>query len=316
MVLLVGFVAQPARAQQLLPAGAPPRLQRTEAEPAGWSVEIAAFLKQLTETCAKTETYRDQGRVTLVQRRGRVKSTTEMPMELAFRRPNRLLLDAGQHQVACDGKSLVAAVADLRQFTSRPAPERLERDHLQAASVMGGVEQGHPELIDFLIRPDAYEPWQKQMVKVAWQSETSIDGAPCRVLEYETVEGTKVKIFVDARRKVVLRVHALGATEGQNIDVSYELGRVTLNAPVEEKAFAFTPPGDYRRVAQFNSARRPRSIVNQRRPRFRPRRRRSSDRPPRPSPARICRAGLSPPVSWAAKSRCSISGRSAADNTR
>ena len=234
-------------------SGGMPRMQRTTAQPEGWNAEIEKFLKQLTKTYADAQSYRDQGRVTMAQRQGRVRTTTEMPMELAFQRPNRLLLDGGQQQIACDGKSLIVAVGELRQYTSRPAPERLDRKQLQAWSVMGGVEQGHPELIDFLIRPEAYELWQKQMVKVGWQPDAKVDGKTCRVLGYETVEGTKVTTYVDAGRMLLVRVEAEAMSEGQNIKVFYDLGSAVLNGAIEEKSFVFAPPADYRRVTQFNS---------------------------------------------------------------
>jgi outer membrane lipoprotein-sorting protein/peroxiredoxin len=234
-------------------SGGIPRMQRTAAQPEGWNAEIEGFLKRLTKAYADAQSYRDQGRVTMFQRQGRIKTTTEMPMELTFKRPNQLLLDGGQQQIACDGKSLVVAVGELRQYTSRPAPERLDRKQLQAWSVMGGVEQGHPELIDFLIRPDAYELWQKQMVKVSWQTETKVAGNTCRVLGYETVEGTKVRICVDAARMLLLRVQAEATSRGQDINVSYDLGTVTLDGSIEDKAFAFAPPADYRSVTQFSS---------------------------------------------------------------
>jgi outer membrane lipoprotein-sorting protein/peroxiredoxin len=253
VLFLTAFAGKVAQAQlQPRSPGGTPALQRTAAQPAGWNAEIEKFLKRLTETYAKTETYRDQGRVVMVQRNGRVKTTTEMPMELVFRRPNRLLVDAGQHQIACDGKSLVVTVAALRQFTSRPAPERLDAQHLQAWSTMGGVEQGHPELVDFLIRPNAYELWQKQMTNVTWKPDATVEGITCRVLEYETVEGTRVRTYVDPSRMILLRVVAEATQEGQKIDVSYDLGSITLNEAVAEKSFSFTPPGGFRRVAQFN----------------------------------------------------------------
>jgi outer membrane lipoprotein-sorting protein/peroxiredoxin len=253
---LATLVAENSVAQlqpRVAQSGAPPPVQRTAAQPEGWNAEIEKFLKQLTKTYADAQSYRDQGRVTMLQRHGRIKTTTEMPMELTFKRPNQLMLDGGQQQIACDGKLLVVAVGELRQYTRRPAPERLDRKQLQAWSVMGGVEQGHPELIDFLIRPDAYELWQKQMVNVGWQTATKVAGNTCRVLAYETVEGTKVRIFVDAARTVLLRVEAKAMSGGRDINVSYELGTVTLNGSIEDKAFVFAPPTDYRRVTQFNS---------------------------------------------------------------
>jgi len=227
-------------------------LQRIAPQPAGWNADIEKFLKGLVETYAKAATYRDRGRVIMLERRGRVKTTTEMPMELTFQRPNRLFFDGGQHQVACDGKSVTVAVFALRQFTSRPAPERLDSQHLQAWSIMGGVEQGHPELVDFLLRLDAYQLWQKQMTNVAWKPDAKIDDLTCRVLEYETVQGTRVRLYVDPVRMVLLRVVAQAAPAEQRIDVSYDLGSITLNGPVDEKTFSFTPPAGFRRVEQFN----------------------------------------------------------------
>jgi outer membrane lipoprotein-sorting protein len=231
--------------------GVPP-LQRTAAEPAGWNADIETFLKRLTDTYAKANSYRDHGRIVMIQRSGRVRTTTEMPMELAFQRPNRLLFDGGQHQVACDGKAVTIAVVALRQFTTRPAPERLDGQHLQAWSVMGGVEQGHPELVDFLLRPNAYELWQRQMTNVAWKADASVEGVSCRVLEYETVEGTRVRTYVDPKRMILLRVIAETRPGDQKIDVSYDLGTVALNGSVDEKEFAFNPPAGFRRVAQFD----------------------------------------------------------------
>ncbi|MCI0748376.1 MAG: TlpA family protein disulfide reductase [Verrucomicrobia subdivision 3 bacterium] len=237
------------------PQPAAPRLHRPAGRlPEGWNAEIEQFLKQLCQTYATVDTYRDQGRVTMVQQQGKVKTTTEMPMELSFKRPNRLFLDAGQHQVACDGKSLVIAVGALRQYTSRPAPAKLERKHLEASSVMGGVEQGHPELIDLCIRPDAYDLWQKQMIATRWKPGVTVRETSCRVLEYETLDHTIVRIFADSSRMLLLKVEAESTNEMGVITVNYDLGTVALNGPINDGEFAFTPPQSFRRVGQFGGA--------------------------------------------------------------
>src|SRR5262245_19194602 len=126
------------------PQGALPRTTQ------GLTLEIERFLKRLVATYQEAQSYRDRGRVTLMQQSGRVKMTTEMPMELTFQRPNLLRLDAGQYTAASDGKKLYFVIPELRQYTTAPAPEKLEKKHLHARSILGGTDEGHPELIDFL----------------------------------------------------------------------------------------------------------------------------------------------------------------------
>src|SRR5438046_9907555 len=102
-----------------VPSSPTPRLalpRRATEKPQGWTPEIETFLKSLLTTYQRAESYRDHGRIALVQRAGRAKTTTEMPMELAFRRPTRLLLVAGQYSVGCTGKLLYFAGPVLPQL--------------------------------------------------------------------------------------------------------------------------------------------------------------------------------------------------------
>src|SRR5262245_61642813 len=85
------------------PAGAPPPFRRSSGKPLGLTPEIDGLLRKLVSTYQRAGSYRDQGRVTLVQQTGRVKTTTETPLELTFQRPNLLRLDAGHYIAACDG---------------------------------------------------------------------------------------------------------------------------------------------------------------------------------------------------------------------
>jgi peroxiredoxin len=248
------------------PVGQPPSLRRPGERAVGLTPEIESFLKKLIETYQKAETYRDRGRVILTQTSGRVKTTTEMPMELTFQRPNRLLLDAGQYTVASDGQKLYFVVPALNQYTMATAPERLEKSHLQAGSVLGGVDEGHPELLDFLIRPDAYKLLVEQMVKVAWKPDVSLDGIGCRVLNYETAQAAKVIVTVDTNRMVILKVEgdvaagvpsdrmaAPSAPPAMQTRLTYELWPVDLGVKLAATNFAFTPPAGFKRVTDFDA---------------------------------------------------------------
>jgi hypothetical protein len=71
-----------------------------------------------------------------------VRTTVESPLELTFQRPNRLLMEAGQYGIACNGGTLVSVAPELRQYTMIKAPAQLEKKHLQFGSIMGGADEG------------------------------------------------------------------------------------------------------------------------------------------------------------------------------
>lgn len=250
-----------------LPLGAPPLLRRTSEKPDGWTSEMETFLKKLIATYQQAESYRDRGRATHVQVTGRVKTTTEMPSELTFKRPNLLLLDAGQYQAGSDGKTVYFAVPGMGQYTAVKAPDKLEKKHLQAGTLLGGTDEGHPELIDFLIRADPYESLFEQIAKINWKPDASVNGQPCRVLHYETVQGTKLTTFIDPKRMVLLKVEAEtpstppGANSTPPVaspaqgatTLIYEAFPVEINSKIETAAFAFKPAAGLRRVTQIGA---------------------------------------------------------------
>jgi cytochrome c biogenesis protein CcmG/thiol:disulfide interchange protein DsbE len=254
-----------------LQSGAPPFARRQEGDPQGWNAEIEAFLKKLLATYQNATSYRDRGRVKLTQQMGRVKTTTEMPMELTFQRPNLLFLDAGQYTVVSDAKVLFFVVPSLNQFTAAKAPEKIEKKHLQAGSVMGGADEGHPDLVDFLVQPEAYRVLLGQISKISWKPEATVEGQPCRVLFYETVLKTKITTFVETNRMLILKVEAetssnlptagpsaMPATPPQPPSlVSYELWPVELNTDLGSNAFRFKLPPGCQRVAQIGAGTEP-----------------------------------------------------------
>jgi peroxiredoxin len=232
---------------------------------------MESFLKNVIGAYQKAESYRDRGRVKLVQQTGRVRITTEMPMELAFQRPNRLLLDAGHYTVASDGKALFFAASDVQQYITNKAPEKLEKKHLQAGSILGGTDEGHPELIDFLIEPQAYETLLSQISRISWKPDAEVAGTVCRVLFYETIQGTKVVSFIDPKRMVLLKVEAeTPSNEDESptppgvvvpphpaTQLTYELAPVDVNPKLEAGAFAYKPPARFRRVRELGAREAP-----------------------------------------------------------
>jgi len=188
-------------------------------------------------------------------------------MELACQRPNLLLIDAGQYEVASDGQVLYFALPGYNQYTQSPAPKNLADQHLPAGSILGGVDEGHPELTDFFFRSDAADVFLKQLAKISWITNVVVSGISCRVLAWETVRGTKVAIAVDTNRMVMLKVRAevpAAATQPgaapmpasappTTVMLTYDLLQVQLNSRLEAATFAYKPPAGLRRVSEIGA---------------------------------------------------------------
>src|SRR5438552_4603755 len=264
-ILNLPFLSSLAQSPAPTAGATPPVRSEGRARPEGLTPELEAFLRKLIGTYQKAASYRDHGQVTLVQQTGRVKTTTEMPTELTFKRPNLFLLDGGQYTTGSDGKMLFFVVPGLSQYTANPAPEVLQRQDLRAGSILGGVDEGHPELIDFLIRPDASKVLLGQIAKIEWQPDAEVRGVQCRVLRYETRQKTTVELSVDTNRMVVLNLEArmAAAAAGESgpfaspartaTRLSYKLGAVELNPKLSDADFAFKPPPGFKRVTDFNT---------------------------------------------------------------
>jgi hypothetical protein len=265
MATCASAVAQspgPVQREMRVPPG---MLPRPAGPPEGMTPEIEEFLKTLFSTYETASSYRDQGRLTVRQRQGRVKTTTEMPVELAFQRPNLALLDTGQHMIACDGKELMIAIRILRQYTLAPAPEKLKRNDIIPQGGGGGLEEGQPEILELLTGQNLYPEFIRNVTRVGWLSDATVDGRACRVLAYNTIFGTRLALWIDRERTVILKVQvdatstmrldAAGASRPQSSDqelvVVHELWPVQLDAEIDPKMFVVVPPEGLRKVRQF-----------------------------------------------------------------
>lgn len=251
------LLAAACRAQAPL---SPPPAPAPAAGPAeGLTDEMRGFLRQLSTAYRTAKSYRDQGRASIVQVSGKVKTTTEVPMSLTFSRPNLLRLDAGQFEAVSDGSRLYFAVPGARQYTLNNAPDALDRRKLPSGSVLGGIEEGHPEILDLLTRDDAAAAILSHIRRIAWKPDADVAGRTCRVLAWETVQ-TRITVFVDRERGVILRVEGASepgeeaGTEGPVVDsirMSCDFAPVELNADIKADAFAIAPDAKFRHMREI-----------------------------------------------------------------
>lgn len=230
----------------------------------GLNPQIESILKRMLDVYRQADSYRDAGRVSVAQTQGRIRQITEMPSEIAFQRPNRLGVVSGAQSITSDGQTLQIVLDNLGQYTSTPAPQRLTMEHIQLGAPGGGLDEGYPELLEFLLGDDVYQRWIQRIAKIRIaDQEQSIESHACHVIHYESVYRAKVVMYIDVKTLLLLRCDidatpslAAGpasAPPDQLIEVRVDMFPAEVNGEVLGSSFEVVPPKGLQRVERFRN---------------------------------------------------------------
>lgn len=201
-LLLVSGLAQLAvLAATLNAAGTAPR-------PEGYTREVETVLGEMIAAYANADSYRDNGRVTVLQQTGRVRQITKMPSTTALRRGGEIHVLGGMQSITCDGQQLQIVLDTLGQFQRLPAPSELTMGHLRMGAPGAGLDEGYPEVLEFLLGDKVLERWTSQMRKVAIVNQdkmAKVADRNCLTLAYETVHGAEINLFIDVQTHLLVR---------------------------------------------------------------------------------------------------------------
>jgi hypothetical protein len=127
-------------------AAATPSSALAEATPAdAGKLTANQILERLLKTYRSAATYADQGVIRLEYKQAGQAYGDQWPCSVQFARPNKLSLAAYQATVKCNGRELVAKIADEAtrdldgQFLVRPAPQELKLIDLAADEILYGI---------------------------------------------------------------------------------------------------------------------------------------------------------------------------------
>jgi hypothetical protein len=234
---------------------------------AGLTPQIETILKQMLAAYEAADAYRDAGRITVRQTTGRIRQTTEMPSAIVFRRPNLLSVVGGAQSLASDGRTLQIVLDALRQYTSSPAPPRLTMEDVRMGAPGAGLDQGYPEVLEFLLGEEVYDRWSGQIARIEPAGQETIGDRPCHRVRYRSIYGAEVTIYIDTATSLLLRcdIDATGtlsppgtpsdpaAQEGPRLEVRYELFPAQVNRETRGASFDVVQPQGMRLVKQFQN---------------------------------------------------------------
>ncbi len=239
-------------------------------QPRGLSPEIEGLLQRMLGVYAKATSYRDDGRLSIQQFKGRIRQLTRMPSSVAFERPNKIRIIGGGQTATSDGSRLQIVLDGLRQYTETPAPETLSMKDLGAGAPGAGVDEGYPEVLAFLLRGErVFDEWMSHIASIEivdYPEPKTITGRPCHVVYYETKYKAKISLYIDQETSILLRFDVDG-TEAQlpaggpqrdpsiplpTLRVACQLDPVIIDQGFDQgEEFAITVPAGMRRVERF-----------------------------------------------------------------
>jgi len=244
-----GFLA--AFVATLVAADAGPR-------PEGYTRDVEAVLGSMVAAYRDASSYQDNGRLTVLQQTGRVRQITKMPSSTAMSRPGKLAVLGGMQSITCDGEQLQISLDALKQFQQKPAPEKLTMEQVRMGAPGAGLDQGYPEVLEFLLGDNIIDRWMAQVREIAIvnQDEPAVVAErECLSVSYKTIHGAEINLFIDAKSFLLLRcdIDNTNAQRGPNtpnpggsappkVQVVLQFDPVEVGAEIEDKAFALSDP--------------------------------------------------------------------------
>ncbi|MCE9525093.1 MAG: redoxin domain-containing protein, partial [Planctomycetales bacterium] len=240
--------SQPAADKEVIPS--PP-----ETVPAASDV-----LRQLLKTYREAKSYSDEGEVVLRRRQSGDVIENKWKSSVRFERPNRLVVEAFQVTIGCDGKELRARIEDEAtgdvdgQILVRPAPKELKLKDLAIDPLLYDILTSQirrqPIQLELLLESQGLASAFRGDVACKLLDDADVDGDSCHRVEVPSPGGNFV-FWVDAKNGLLRRLEypaaALVPALAQDPTVSdlsltVELKGAQLNPAILDEKFVLAIP--------------------------------------------------------------------------
>ena len=188
-------------------------------------------------------------------------------LEVVVERPNKLAIRTKGIlpgiDVVSDGKTLSISITPLKKYTQSQAPASLAdlgNDPI-TRSILAGSLQG--TMLYELISADPYKALMEGVTSSTYVGEEVVDGAKAHHLKF-TQDQFDWEAWVAAQGDPLLRKTVVDLTKsvanspvaaqlkGKKLELVQTFKDWKIDAPVDEKTFAFQPPSGSKKVDSFN----------------------------------------------------------------
>ena len=180
-------------------------------KPAANDPKAQQLLEEVARAYQHLGAYADHGEFVLAATVGGKSESNKSPMKISLERPNKLRLDAGQVEVASDGKTMTTAVVPFKKYTAEAAPKAITFETFRQGP-LGSILFGGPSgpcmfvVLNMLVGNDPAKTIGALGGVLVLDADREVDGTPCKALRIDQPQGPDIRLLVDPKTKLLRAV--------------------------------------------------------------------------------------------------------------
>jgi len=237
-------------------------------KPAANDPKARQLLDEVIKAYQHLDAYSDQGEFVLAATVNGKSDSQKFPLKVAFVRPNKLRLDAGEVLMVSDGTTLSTAINPFKKYTSAPAPKAITLDTISQGPI-GSILLGGPSappmfiLLNLLVGSDPAKAIGDLSGKVALEADRNAGGIASKSLLLDQEQGPDIRLLVDPGNKLLRAIDLVfdpkdlvekGLQDQISIErMGWSSGTIATKVPPAE-SFAYVPAQGFTKVDSFAQA--------------------------------------------------------------
>ncbi len=246
----------------VFPSGADDNVaEKIDAQP-----EALDLLKQVVKTYQEIPGYQDEGSFTYSITVNDEPQTESTPLRLAYERPRKLALDAGEVRLICDGKTVTTLQNATKKYLEEEAPEDFSIGWVLSGPAGAILEGGPAQLpvtivLQLLMSPDPLKALTDQAMALTLDPDQKIEGQDLKVLRLTLLNAPPVLLCVDPETRFLRRIELVVPDEAlqakapndttlRDFSAVWNSGTIQAGKAPEAETFAFNPPADFSKITR------------------------------------------------------------------
>ncbi len=225
--------------------------------------EARKRFEEVSAAYQKLPGYSDHGAFVKTVTIGTQTRTETSPLSLAFAKPNRIVLDAGEVKLLDDGKTLTTVLGPTKRYLSAPSPEKLTITPIAdgpVGAILFGGPLGPPSqlLLKLVLGNEPANALPDRASGLAVEPDQEWEGKPYQRLVISQGDEPALRLWIDPTAHLIRRMeyvldakdvagHAPSGSDLTGLTMQWLAGAIETDEPKPD-AFDFKPAAELVRI--------------------------------------------------------------------